>query len=185
MPDVLNTAGLHRAVRLTARSSALLFAGAHMAHALGPRTARAWPPLYLGFLAAHGTHFAVVARYAKVTGGRALFPGGRNLDDVGGWPTVAAIYAAFAGLALTGWASGGPLAARRSGVRIAGRVAKGVIGAMFVGTYLGQLPRSAWNAVPASLVGAAVAANLRGGIHPFDVSPGWVADPTRAEAAAA
>ena len=107
-----------------------------------------------------------------------------DVGRIGGWPTVVAIYAAFVGLALTGLASGGPLAARRSGVRTAGRVAKGVIGAMFVGTYLGQLPRSAWHAVPASLVGAAVAANLRGGIHPFDVSAGWVADPKRAEAAA-
>jgi hypothetical protein len=175
---------LYRAVRLTARTSALLFAAAQTAYALGPRAARGWRPLYLGFMAAHGTHFAVVARYAKETGGRALFPGGRNLDDVGGWPTVAAIDALFAGLALTGWAAGGPSAAQRRGVRIAGLAALSVIGAMFVGTYLGQLPRSGWNAVPALLVASAVIANLRTGIHPSTVSARWVADPTRGKAPA-
>jgi hypothetical protein len=184
MAEATSTAAPHRAVRLTARSSAALFASAQAAQALRPTATRAWRSLYLGFMAAHATHFAVVARYARATGGRALFPGGRNLNDVGGWPTVAAIYTLFSGLALTGWAAGGPPGAKRRGARIAGRVAIEVIGAMFVGTYLGQLPRSAWNAVPATIVGAAVLANLRAGIHPSDASARWVADPTRAEALA-
>jgi hypothetical protein len=142
----------------------LFFGAAQAIHAFRPHS-RGWRPLYLGFMAAHAAHFAIVARYAKVTGGRALFPGGRNMNDVGGWPTVAAIYTVFAGLALTGLAASGAQATNR-GARIASRVATGIIGAMFVGTYVGQLPHSAWNAVPAGIVGAAVAANLRTGIHP-------------------
>jgi hypothetical protein len=184
MRHATSTAALHRAVRLTARSSAVLFASAQATQALSPTATRTWRSLYMGFMAAHATHFVIVARYAKATGGRALFPGARNLDDVGGWPTVAAIYALFSGLALTGWAAGGPSRAKRRGARIAGRVAIEVIGAMFVGTYLGQVPRSAWNAVPATMVGAAVLANLRAGIHPSGVAARWVADPTRAEASA-
>jgi hypothetical protein len=164
MPSTTSTAALHRAVRLTARTSALLFAGAQATHALAPRTGRAWRSLYLGFMAAHAMHFAVVAKYAKVTGGRSLFPGGRNLNDVGGWPTVGAIYTLFSGLAVAGWAAGA--AQPRPGLRPAGHVATGIIGAMFVGTYAGQLPRSAWYALPAIIVGGSVVANLRTGIHP-------------------
>jgi uncharacterized membrane protein YeaQ/YmgE (transglycosylase-associated protein family) len=184
-----STAALYRAVRLTARSSAMLFAAAQATQVLGPRAAHAWRPLYLGFMAAHATHFAVVARYAKITGGRALFPGGRNLNDVGGWPTVAAIYTLFAGLAATGWAAGASSSTSGRRLGIAGRVATGTIGAMFAGTYLGQLPRSRWNAVPAVIVASAVITSLltRGaaahaGIHPSPASPRWVTDPTRPEA---
>ncbi|HET9777959.1 MAG TPA: hypothetical protein VFP81_01610 [Propionibacteriaceae bacterium] len=155
-----SSSALHRAVRITARSSAMLFAAAQATQALGPPAARAWRPLYLGFMAAHATHFTVVAKYAKLTGGRALFPGGRNLNDVGGWPTMAAIYALFAGLATTGWAAGASTATSSRRVGTAGRVATGIIGAMFAGTYLGQLPRSGWNAVPASIVAGAVLARL-------------------------
>jgi hypothetical protein len=151
---------------------------------MGPRRNLEWRPLYLGFMAAHAMHFAVVARYAKATGGRGLFPGGKSLNQVGGWPTVAAIYGIFSGLAWTGWVAGRPSAAKRRGVRLAGRIAVGVIGAMYVGTYLGQLPHSAWKAVPAAVVGAAVIGSLSTGIHPSDVSARWVADPTRVEASA-
>ena len=48
---------------------------------------------------------------------------------------MAAIYTLFAGLAATGWAAGASAATSRRGVGIAGRVATGIIGAMFVGTY--------------------------------------------------
>jgi hypothetical protein len=151
---------LHHYVRLTARSSAIFFAAAQATSAFGQRAAWAWRPLYVGFMAAHATHFAVVARYAKVTGGRGLFPGGRSLNHVGGWPTVAGIYTFFAGLAVTGWAAGTPAATGRPGMRVAGRAATGLIGAMFVGTYLGQLSQSRWYAVPATLVGTAGIANV-------------------------
>ena len=53
-------------------------------------------------MVAHAVHFVAVTRYAVRTGGRTFFPGGRSLQDVGGWRTVAGIYGAFAGLALTG-----------------------------------------------------------------------------------
>ena len=101
----VSAARVYRAVQLTARVSALLFAGAQATSALGSRAAPAWRLLYLAFMAAHAVHFAVVARYAVVNGGRDLFPGGRSLRNVGGWPTVAGIYTFFAGLAATGWAS--------------------------------------------------------------------------------
>jgi hypothetical protein len=184
-----STATLYRAVRVTARSSAMLFAASQATQALGPRAAHAWRPLYLGFMAAHATHFAVVVRYAKITGGRGLFPGGRNLNDVGGWPTVAAIYTIFASLAATGWAGGASRSTSGRRVGIAGRVATGTIGAMFAGTYLGQLPRSGWNAVPAAIVASAVLASLlsrsaagRAGIHPSLALARWVTDPTQPRA---
>ena len=164
------TVALHRYVRLTARSSALLFAAAQATSALGQRAGWAWRPLYLGFMAAHATHFTVVVRYARVTGGRSLFPGGRNMNDVGGWPTVAAIYTFFAGLVMTGWAAGIPAATGKPWMRMVGRVATGLIGVMFVGTYVGQLSQSRWYAVPAALVGAAEIAHVAvrpGGVGSF------------------
>ena len=155
-----SSASLHNYVRLTARSSALLFAAAQATSALGERAAWAWKPLYVGFVTAHAAHFTVVARYAKVTGGRGLFPGGRSMNEVGGWPTVAGIYTLFAGLVFTGWAAGPPAARAKPAMRIAGRAATGLIGAMFVGTYFGQVSQSKWYAVPAALVGTAEIASV-------------------------
>jgi len=131
---VLTTPQLRQAVRLTARSSALLFAGSALATATGgPAVKVAARPLYLGFLLAHATHFAVVAHYAVRTDGRDLFPGGRSLQDVGGWSSVLSIYSVFAGLAFAGWSvSGG---AARGPQRVAGLGATGAIGALFAGTY--------------------------------------------------
>jgi hypothetical protein len=159
----VNITDLRRYVRLTARSSALLFAAAQASSALELRAGRAWRPLYVGFMAAHAAHFTVITRYAKVTGGRSLFPGGRSLDEVGGWPTVAGIYTFFAGLVLTGWATGTSALGAKPAIRVAGRAATGLIGAMFVGTYLGQLSQSRWYAVPAALVGTAEIANVVAG----------------------
>ena len=156
----MSTAQLHRAVRLTARTSALLFAGAQATSALGP--ARASRPLYLAFMAAHAAHFTVVARYAKVKGGRDVFPGGRSVDEVGGWATVAGIYTFFFGLAITGWAAGAPRMTGEPSMRATQRAATLLMAAMFVGTYLGQLRRSPWYAVPATIVAGTVAANIVG-----------------------
>jgi len=152
------TTKLRRSVRLAARASALLFAAAQAAPALGSHIGRASRPLYLGFVAAHATHFTLVARYAHVTGGRDLFPGGRSMNEVGGWPTVLAIDTVFAGLAVTGWA-GMSQRTRPPWHRAAGCAATGLIGALFVGTFLGQLARSPWYALPATVVSAAVMAN--------------------------
>jgi hypothetical protein len=156
----MNASALHKYVRLTARGSALLFAAAQAAPVFGPRAARVSRPLYLGFMAAHAVHFTAVTRYAKATGGRSLFPGGRSMNDVGGWPTVAGIFTFFASLAVTGWAAGTPAATGKPRMRAAGRAATSFIGAMFVGTYLGQMSQSKWYAVPAALVGTAVTANV-------------------------
>lgn len=148
----------YRTVRVTARTSALLFAAAQAAAARG-RPGHAAGRLYLGFMAAHAVHFAAVTRYARMIGGRNLFPGGRSLSDVGGWRTVAGIYGAFAGLAVSGWAAGVPAITRRAPrVRVAGGITTKIIATMFVGTYLGQLRRSPFYAVPAALVAAATLA---------------------------
>ncbi len=155
-----STAQVYRAVQLTARSSALLFAAAQATSALGPRAGRAPRILYLAFMAAHAVHFTVVARYAVVNRGRDLFPGGRSLHDVGGWRTVAGIYTFFAGLAVTGWIAGAPRAAGQPTLRVAGRAATGLMAAMFVEVYLGQLPRSRWYALPITVVAGSVTAKF-------------------------
>ena len=153
-------ARLYRAVHLTARTSALLFAGAQAASARGAKAGSASRRLYLAFMAAHAVHFTVVTRYAQVNGGRDLFPGGRSLHQVGGWRTVVRIYGFFSSLALLGWVAGPPRAAGRHPVSPLGNGATGLIAAMFVGVYLGQLPRSPWYAVPATTVAGAVTANF-------------------------
>ena len=152
-------ASLHRAVRLTARSSALLFASAEVAAAVGPSAARAARVLYLAFMTVHGIHFTVVTRFAVATKGRGLFPGGRSLSDAGGWRTVIAIFGLFAALAATGWGAVSEGAKTRPRRQAAGRVARRVIAAMFVGTYAGQMSRSAWYALPGSIVAAAAIGN--------------------------
>ena len=152
------TGGWYRAVRLTARTSAVLFSVAQLSAGAGPRAARISRAAYLGFMAAHAVHFVVVARYAVVNQGRRLFPGGRSLSDAGGWRTVLGIFSAFAGLAVTGWVGRRPAVGVRPARRPEGRVATSVIAAMFVGTYLGQLRRSRWYALPAALVAGATTA---------------------------
>ena len=170
---------LYRAVRLTARTSALLFAGSQATAAMGPHQRRAARALYLAFMAAHAVHFTVVVRYAVVNGGRDLFPGGRSLKDVGGWATVAGIYSLFSGLAIAGLPTGTPRAGGRPAVRAIGRGATWLIAAMFIGVYLGQLPRSRWYAVPATvLAGAATASSLaqRARQNPLSTWPRIVTD---------
>ena len=153
----METANLHRTVRLTARTSAVLFTSTQIAQALRRPTPSAWRPLYLAFVAAHAVHFGFVTRFAQRTYGRALFPGGRNMHDVGGWPTVLGIYLLFLTLATVGW-----MAAPADGHqgRSPGVAATTVMGAMFVSFYLQQVPRSPWHAVPGAIVGAAVLANI-------------------------
>ena len=156
----MNTASVHRAVRLTGRTSAVLFATAQFSQALRLPSVGAWRPLYLGFVAAHVVHFIAVTRYAALTNGRNLFPGGRDMNDVGGWPTVLGIYALFFALASTAWASPGRATRVHPGVRRAGSAATGLLGTMFTSFYLGQIPRSRWNALPATIIGAAVLTNI-------------------------
>lgn len=158
------------AVRLTARASALLFSAAQVAPHLGTEAARSSAPLlYRAFLAAHTLHFAAVTRYAVLTGGRNLFPGGRGLQEVGGWPTMAGIFALFAALAAAGAVDPAAPGGRSGRPRaIAARVA---IGVMFTGTYLGQTRRSRWYAVPAGLsaLGAIAGGGWRDGHHDGEI----------------
>jgi hypothetical protein len=157
-----STSALHRTVRLTARTSALLFTASRVFSVLhaaqlvpdGPRADRVVRTLYSAFMAAHAAHFSVVARYAVRTGGRNLFPGGRSMQDVGGWPTLLGIYSLFAGLAIIGRAAETTSPSDRS--RTLGRTANTVIGAMFLGTYLGQLAhiRRARGVSPGSVGGS-------------------------------
>jgi hypothetical protein len=154
---------LHRTVRLTARGSGVLFAAAQAVSAVSAMTrhsGRSPRVLYLGFLMAHAVHFAAVTRYAILTGGRRLFPGGRDLDDVGGWPTVITIYTGFAVLALTGARAIVPARPDPRRYSLAGSLSAGLLAAMFSGTYAGQLPRSRWFAAPAVVISTSTVANL-------------------------
>ena len=156
----MDAAGVHRAVQLTARGSAVLFAAAQATSALGPRTGRAPRRLYLAFMAAHAVHFTAVTIYAKVNGGRDLFPGGRSMNEVGGWATVTGIFTFFSGLAVTAWAAGAPRPTGQPLPPALGQAATLVMAAMFGSVYLGQLPRSPWFAVPATAVAGAATANV-------------------------
>ena len=156
--------GWHRAVRLTARTSAFFFSAAQVTQGPGSRAARLTRTAYLAFMASHAVHFAVVARYAYLTRGRNLFPGGRGLADAGGWPTVLGIFSAFAGLALTGWTGRSPTAGPAR--RLSGRLATSLIAAMFVGTYAGKAQSSRWYAAPAVLVAASTIAGWRRSQNP-------------------
>jgi hypothetical protein len=157
---MVSTAQVRRAVQVTARVSALLFAAAQATSALGARTGRAPRRLYLAFMTAHAIHFIAVAWYAKLNRGRDLFPGGRSMREVGGWPTVVGIFAFFSGLAVTASVSGAPRMTDRPGLRAAGQAATWLMSAMFASVYLGQLPRSRWYAMPAAGLAGAVSANV-------------------------
>jgi len=158
----MSPAAALRVVRVTARTSAMLFASVQAAPLAGWRGARASDALYRAFLVAHAVHFTAVTRYAVLTGGHDLFPGGRDLDDVGGWPTVAGIFTGFAGVASIGW-FGRPT---RTGVtprtRAAGTAARTVVGTMFTGTFASRIARSAWYAVPTVISGTATVLAIMG-----------------------
>lgn len=159
----MDTSHLYLVVHWTARLSAVLFAAALLAPALSSLSARRAQTLYLGFIIAHTLHFSFVAWLAKVTGGENMFPGGRSVGDVGGWPAVLGIFAFFYTLALVG------LVARRAGpraglgLRAAGRFSTTFIGFMFVSTYVPLIARSQWYALPAALVAAGVAVDAIAG----------------------
>lgn len=155
----MDTTVLHRAVRLSARASAALFASAQVTQALRLSTPRAWRLTYLAFVATQGIHFGFVARLARRTRGRNLFPGGRDMHDVGGWPTVLAIVALFVTLAAVGWVAADQTDAHPDR-RPAGVAAQALIGAMFASVYLGQVSRSPGHAVPGAIITAAVLTNL-------------------------
>jgi hypothetical protein len=158
----MSPATARRVVRLTARTSAMLFAGAQVAPLACRRCARVGETLYQAFMAAHVVHFASVTRYTLLTGGHDVFPGGRDLHDVGGWPTVAGIFTGFAGVATIGWV-GRPITRVPPGVRTAaGAAARTVIGTLFAGTFASQIARSAWYVVPMVISGVATVLGIVG-----------------------
>jgi hypothetical protein len=153
----MNSPDLYLAVHWTARLSALLFAAALLAPVLlrddGPR--RSQVP-FVAFLAAHTVHFSFVLALAFETGGKKMFPGGRDIADVGGLPTVFAMFAFFYLLGTLA------LLQRRAGpragtlLRVAGRFSTVFLGYMFVTTYIPLVERSPWYALPAALIATAV-----------------------------
>jgi hypothetical protein len=150
---------LYTAVHWTARTSGVLFALALLAPTLGLR--RPLVP-YVGFMLAHTIHFSFVVWLAVVTGGARMFPGGRDIADVGGWPAVFGVFTFFYVLASVG------LLARRRGsdagraLRLGGHFATTFLGYMFVSTYVPLITRSPWFAAPAALITIAVFADLLG-----------------------
>lgn len=158
----MSAAAALRVVRVTARTSAMLFASAQAAPLAGRRGASAGDALYRAFLVAHAVHFTAVARYAVLTGGHDLFPGGRDLDDVGGWPTVAGIFTGFAGVATIGWVGRPTRTGVTPRIRAAATAARTVIGSMFTGTFAGRIPQSAWYAIPTVISGTATVLATRG-----------------------
>jgi hypothetical protein len=158
----MNSSDLYIAVHWTARLSALLFAAALLAPVLlreqdGRRRSQV---LFLAFLAAHTVHFSFVLALAFETGGKRMFPGGRDIADVGGMPAVFGIFAFFYLLAVAA------LLQRRAGsragtlLRVAGRFSTAFLGYMFVTTYIPLVERSPWYALPAALIATAVVLDL-------------------------
>ena len=156
----MSVVALLLAIKWTARLSAILFALSLLVPALSPHRRPHSVRLQIAFIVAHTLHFSFVARLASVTGGAGMFPGGRSVAQVGGWPAVLAIFALFYAVAFIA------LAARRSDadqprLRTAGKLSTAFIGFMFVATYVPLVARSGWYAFLALLVAAAVAADLR------------------------
>ena len=158
----MSPAAARRVVRLTARTSAILFAAAQVAPLAGRRCARAGETLYQAFMVAHVVHFASVTRYTSLTGGHDVFPGGRDLHDVGGWPAVAGIFAAFAGVATIGWVGRPTTRVTPRARTAAGAAARTVIGTLFTGTFAGQIARSACYVVPTVISGVATVLGIVG-----------------------
>jgi hypothetical protein len=152
----VETSDLYLAVHWAARASALLFALALVAPAVLRSSARPSQNLFAAFIVAHTVHFFFVTWLAAATGGAGMFPGGRSVTDVGGWPAVAGIFALFYALAILGLAARRERAHRHGWLRATGRFATAFIGFMFVATYVPLLARSPWYALPAAIVTVAV-----------------------------
>lgn len=161
----MDAAELFFAVHWTARVSALLFATALIAPVF--LHTQQWQRLsqapFVAFLAAHTVHFGFVIGLVLETGGKGMFPGGRDVADAGGWPAVFGIFAFFyllAGLSLV-QRRAGPNAGRM--LHLTGRFSTVFLGYMFVSTYVPLVERSPWYALPAALVVTAVLLDLFAG----------------------
>ena len=154
----MTTQELLSGVHWAARLSAIMFASSLAAPLLPRLLARRSEALYLGFAAANTVQFVFVTLLALATGGANMFPGGRSVADVGGWPEVFGIFGFFYVLALVGWL--GRRAGASSPLSAAGVFSRAFIGFMFVSTYVPLIARSAWYALPCAFVGAAVLVDL-------------------------
>ncbi|WP_437915611.1 hypothetical protein WME73_10820 [Sorangium sp. So ce302] len=158
----MHTSDLYLAVHWTARASALLFAAALVAPALFRSSGQRSQGFYLGFILAHTIHFMFVIGLVRATGGANMFPGGRSVADVGGWPAVFGIFALFYALAFIAFAARRMGTRARSTLRVAGRLSTLFLGYMFVSTYVPLVSRSRWYALPAAIVATAVLVDASG-----------------------
>lgn len=152
---------IHGFVVATGRLSATVFVFALLAAGGGSRRALAF---WWAFLCAHTVHFAVVAWFAVANGGRGLFPGGRSLEEAGGWPILLASAAVFYGLALTALAARRADAAAGRWLRIAGTTATTCIGLMFLATYVPLVATSTYFILPVMAIGGALSFYLVRGV---------------------
>jgi hypothetical protein len=156
-------AALYLTVHWTARLAALLFSAALAAPVLFRLRACRREELYLAFILALAVHFAFVTWLALATGGAQMFPGGKSVAEVGGWPVVFGIFAFCQTLAWVGFAARRTEEVASRGLHVAGSFSRGFIGVMFVGTYLPLVAQSWWYLFPATLVVGAVSIDAMAG----------------------
>jgi hypothetical protein len=148
MNQIMTIEDAHQLAVYTGRVSAAAFVVALLMATRSQRAVVSW----LAFLAAHTVHFFTVLQFARLNGGRDLFPGGTSFEEAGGWPTVLTSLAVFYGLAAIALAArhAGPAAGRY--LRRAGLAATVAIAAMFLATYGPLAAQSALFALPSAVI---------------------------------
>jgi hypothetical protein len=104
--------------------------------------------------------FAAVSAFAVAGGGENLFPGGRSLAEVGGWPSLLAIFALCYSLAFVGLRAqlGGGAASR--GLQVSGLAATTMLALMYYLTYLPLVRTHSWFVVPVIALSAALGVHI-------------------------
>ncbi|MGC4096391.1 MAG: hypothetical protein QM706_04685 [Nitrospira sp.] len=160
-PDVmLDISDLYLAVHLTARASAILFATALLVPVLFHRTQQHSQGLYGVFIVAQTAHFGCVIWLANEMGGRNMFPGGKSIEEVGGWPIVFGICSLFYALAVVRLITSSMEMGTRWRPQTASRMATAMIGGMFLSVYVPLIPQSSWYAALAALLTIGITADL-------------------------
>lgn len=140
----------HHLVTASGRIAAGLFVLALVGAGVRYGATAAW----LVFVFGQSVHFTLVAWFVTKTGGVNLFPGNRSLGDVGGWPTLFAIFVLFYVLAaarlLATHAPASDLA------RLGDRIGTTAIALFFLATYVPLIARSWIFAAPAIAILAAL-----------------------------
>jgi hypothetical protein len=154
----MNIDELTLAVHWTARASALLFSLGLVTPVAFPGRTWTGRSAYLGFMTAHTVHFAFVFLLAQANQGQNMFPGGRSIEESGGWGAVIGIAAFFYTLAFLGLLGrAGEVSSWR---RWASLFATTFLGYMFVSTYVPLATTTPWYWLPAGVVTVAVLLNL-------------------------